>query len=304
MGNKNNRLTVFENIIDHIDTNEQKDNIIPIKQAILERNTPYLFIALSLYDVNVTTPYGMVKLTYLELLKKYKHLFTQTYLDIIKSDSRVMNKDWLPLVKDNYVSSYYNVKEQRDNNNNDIAYEAIITGDHDTMVTLVKCFGFNIATQSSVEEHYTMNELLTLHEDDHYWQIIGKLMHKNYNYDRLKVFLRDTLEKKREVFNLYKLFYLYGVNHDISKNIISNTCDVNSMDDIYTVVMFNKLLRLDEFHGLDKVFECVYTLEKYKMFWLWLKDKQCIDDIINYIFGILFPKNIQYDNIRLPLLLL
>lgn len=298
MGNKNNRLTVFENIIDFIDFSDED---VPIKHAIQEHNTPYIFIALTLYGVTNETSYGPINLTYRELLKKYNKLFDQQDLTIIQSSAHVIDMHCISLFKDEYIDKINELKlydEYRD-----IAYEAIIHGDVITLIVLVKCFGFNINSHSNLEEHYTIGDLLDLYKDDNYWNIIYTFMNKHYNYDRLRKFLRVTIEKKKELFEMYKLLYMFGCNGGIISNIMGKMYN-DCINDVNVIIYLNKALKLNENNKLHVVFDLIYLLEKCKLLWLWLKENDYIDDIICCIFDMVFPKKIDMEYTRIPLLLI
>ena len=279
MGNKTNRLTVFENIIDHIENSD--DHTTAIKQAIQIKNTPYLFIALTMYNVTTSSDYGTLKLTYNELVKKYKP-FNNEQLKIINSHACVLDVSSLCLLKNKYIDAYNKITKG-DIEMCQCAQNAIIDGDYDTLVMLIKGFGFYMNSCSNVEEHFTIGELLELYKEDPYWSVLYKFINKGYHYERLNEFILGGLAKKKEMFEIYKLLYFYDIP-GILDSIMSFMFDVED-EDVYQVVAFNKLLKQEK--NFDEVFECIYSLEKYKVFWLWLKEHEVIKDVVGCIFSVL-----------------
>ena len=189
MGNQINRLTVFENIVDvyhkYDDIVNDEDGYKYIKTAVETKNMPFLFLSIALLGINPDTNYGNVKLSYNELLKQHKHLYSKEDMTLITSQANVIQTDIIPLLKENYQKICHDLyKTGMDCHD---FCRAIMDGDVDTLVVYTKCMGFAIGNNSGMEQHFNIKELLSLYEDDEHWIEMARLMNKNYNYSKFFV---------------------------------------------------------------------------------------------------------------------
>jgi hypothetical protein len=187
--------------------------------------------------------------------------------------------------------------------------EALATHQIDVIIILVTCFGFHIGNCSGIEQQFTIKELFELYQDDQHWSLIYHFMMQDYNYDRIKLFLLNTLPCKKELFEVYKSLKLFGCPNTIISKLIHTIAGLSYhntiLDDITSVIMFNNQLKLSisEPLYLDESFNFIYRIEKYKIFWLWLKHHNIIKDIIHYLF-IFLCSDTNIHEIKIPLLLI
>lgn len=192
---------------------------------------------------------------------------------------------------------------------NIIFNEALNTHQVDVISILVTCFGFYIGNCSGVEQQFSVKELFELYHDDPHWSLIYHFMMQQYNYDRIKLFLLNILPCKKELFEIYKFLHLIGCPNTITSKLIHTVATLsyhtNILHDITSIIMFNNQLKLSSSEPLYlcEAFNSIYRMEKYKIFWLWLKHNNIIKDVIHYLFNLLCS-DINTHQIKIPLLLI
>jgi hypothetical protein len=306
MGNKVNRLNTFDHIVDVVLSDDYSFG--QVKEAIKEKNMPFIFITLIMGDVNLDTDYGIVKLTYAEQIAQHhrKYPIDEDTLRLIQSTPTVLNKNCIHYFQPQYQDICRYIMDATEYDV--VFHEALITQQIDIIAMLVTCFGFHIRNYSGVEQQFSVKELFELYQEDPHWHAIHYFMMQHYHYNRIKLFLITTLACKKALFETYKSLRLFGCPYNILVALIHDISALhyhNAIDDITSVIMFNNQLKasISNANVLTTTLDSIYCMDKYKTFWLWLKHHDIIQDIIDYLF-ILLCYNIDSHKVKIPLLLI
>jgi hypothetical protein len=331
MGNNNDRLKVFENIID--EANGDFDDFIKstkgkqqFNKAIQEKNISYIFMAMIFFGVNLDSDYGVVQLNYNQLLKKNIDKFTEDDLLIIRSgfkreDINVINtffKKKFKIICDN-ISENMKLNYEYLFTPNNLGLtplaNAIIEGDADTVKIIIKCYNVSLDSYCYMDKFYNIKDLLHDNSENLIWNNILKFMEKDYDFTKMRQFIFDTLQIKKEFLEIFKLGLLCRFPNHITHKIINDyyDCDTNITQkynmtkiesDIATLTKFN--YTVSNFSSgpnmLEKFMCSVEKLEGFKVFWIWSRFNDDIfinKDIILYIF-----QKIELRNTQIPLLLI
>lgn len=306
MGNKVNRLNTFENIVDLVLSDDY--HFDHVKEAIKIKNMPFIFIALTMANINLDTDYGIIKLTYAEQITQHhrKYPIEDAVLKLINSTPTVLNKNCIHYFQPQYLDICHYIMDATEYDV--VFHEALMTQQVDVIAMLVTCFGFHIDKFSNVKQQFSIQELFELYQEDPHWSIIHYFMMQHYHYDRIKLFLINTLACKKALFETYKSLRLFGCPFNIVVALIHDIAALhyhNTLYDITCVIMFNNQLKasISDANVLTTTLDSIYSMDKYKTFWMWLKYHDIIQDIINYLFVILCS-DIDNRKVKIPLLLI
>ncbi len=350
MGNKYAKLNVFENIIDEAEddfgayVNSEKGKK-QLRQAVSDKNIPYIFTSMVIFGIKMDSNYGEVNLSYEYLLKPNIDKFSKDDLEYIKtggaheSQTTINNfysKKFKTIAQNIYSDSRKNFSYFTETNDSGLTPlgSAIVNGDINTVKIMVKCFNNNISDYCQMNKTYTVGEMLSEHRDDKMWDIIYKFMEKNYDFTKLKKFMLETLEIKKELFEIYKLGSMCEFPQSIIHNIISayHDCEsviiqTNTMANVETNInvlsKFNNMLSKccddeismhkyipdtrDKTVYLQSAMDSIQTIENLKVFWYWLKFNDDIitnSDIISFIFNVISWIDVRIHDSQIALLII
>jgi hypothetical protein len=253
MGNAN-RLLVFENIINEYDNNDTNQ----LQKAVQEKNIPYIFIAITVFGVNLDSHFGIMKLLYQDLLNENKHQFTAQELEVIQSQEVYKNRHINNMcIKKKYMKIYNDILLKKQNNilysitpieqNYTPLAHAIVNGDANTVITmLILMDSHKLNHECGINKNYKIKDLLQLHQYEPIWQIVYQFMNKGYNYTRLKKFIIETLAIKTFLFEIYKCILLINPYFRITSwtmNHYVNLCDPLNIHDVFILTQFNNILK-------------------------------------------------------------
>ncbi len=349
MGNKYAKLNAFENIIDESDGNfnsyiNSEKGKKQLKQAVTDKNIPYIFTAIVIFGIKFDSNYGEIQLSYEYLLKQNINKYSEDDLEFIRSGpahesqstiNTFYSEDFKIIANNiykNYKTNFSYFTEINDSGLTPFG-SAIVNGDINTIKVMVKCFNNNLNDYCQMNKTYTIGEILIENRNVNIWNIIYRFMEKNYDFTRLKKFMLETLEIKKEFFEIYKLGILCEFPKSIIHNIISTyhesesvIIQTNTMKNIETninvLTNFNNLLskcndessinrymprERDSSIYLQSAMDSIQTIEDLKVFWYWLNFNDDIitnRDIISFIFNIIVSLDVRIHDSQIALLII
>ena len=316
MGQFNSRLKVFENIIDEAEGDfdefiKSRKGKKQLDKAIGDKNIPYIFIAMIFFGIDLDSDYGVVQLTYDHLLKQNKDKFTENELKMIRSGPRHEQIDLInTFYKKKFKIICENIRKNLDDNiryfdtKNDLGLtplaSAIIKSDIDSIYMMIKYFGLDIGSYCYIDKNYLIRDLLLENSEHLIWDTIIRFMEKGYDLSRVRQFIFDTIQIKKEFFEVFKLGLLCGFPRDIIHKIIHtyHICEPNIIQtnnianierNIISLTNFNNTLCScdNEPINLINFMDTIENMESLKFFWCWLNYNDELDmnkDIAKYIF--------------------